>query len=353
MTCYNIYPIPYEVRGLEYLNLLHEYIEKETSNEAIFHIRKFSWKELLFKTRSQNERRVVHVHWETNIYGSKYLLASLARMLYRFSGLWLLKLRGVKIVWTMHNLRAHDYPYPSIDALGREIMWYLADAVVIQEKNFALEEAQYRPKARIIFIPQGNYIGAYGPLWQGDKQALRKRYGVGDGEIILLALGSIRPYKALPMLMKAVSEIHSQGIPVRLFIFGKASQEYAVMIKKEVDENPAVSLHLDFVPDNKISEILALADYSIFYYEDSSLNSAAMMLSLSYGVPVITRDIPASEIINKTNGLVFHNQEELKAILQNIAFIQPFNQNAIIETIASQNWPTVASKLTRLYEELF
>jgi len=353
MITYTIYPIPYEVRGLEYLNLLHKYVEKDTSNGAVFQIKKFSWTKLLFGFRSKNERRIVHIHWETNIYGSEYAVISIIRMVYRFLGLRLLKLRGVKIVWTMHNLRAHDYPHPFVDAIGRELTRCLSDAVVIQEKTFASEEARRRPSARIVFIPQGNYVGVYGQLWRGDRNQLRESYDIKTGEIILLALGSVRPYKALPVLMKIVSEARRQGAPVRLFIFGKTSEKYERTIREEADKTEAVTLHLGFVPDHKIPEVLALADYSIFYYEDSSLNSAAMMLSLSYGTPVIIRKIPASEIITKQNGLVFQTAEELKNILLSLASVQPFDHNAIIDTVAHQDWPTVASKLCRLYNELF
>ncbi len=270
MMTYTIYPIPNEVRGSEYLNLIYKSVEGASNEDSLFRVKKFSWK-LIFAPNSRDERRVVHIHWETNIYGSKYMFVSIVRMLYRFPLLWLMKARGIKILWTLHNRYAHDYPHPRVDAFGRSIMWRIADTVVVQQKKIAESESVNRPYARIVFIPHPNFVGVFGPIWKGDRENLRKQYGIKQNEIILLAFGSVRPYKALPPLIDAVTEVYKKGIPIRLLIAGKASEEYGKIIRQKVGENPAVILNLAFVPIEKVSEFFGLADYSILYYEDSSL----------------------------------------------------------------------------------
>lgn len=349
---YNIYPIPYEVRGLEYLNLLHKHIQNDTLPHATFHIEKFSWLRLFFASK-KNNKHTVHIHWETNIYGSKYAFVSLVRMVYRFLGLFLLKLRGIKVIWTMHNLEAHDYPHPWIDRIGKSIMWKLVDKVIIQEKNIADRESRQRKTSKIVHISQGNYVGVYGPLWQGNKEELRKKYNIKNGEIVLFALGSIRPYKELPILIDAVEEACKEGVNCKLLIMGKLSKEYEPIITKKAEGKSAIRLLSGFVENEKIPEVFALADYSVFYYGDSSLSSAAMMLSLSYGVPVITRNIPASEIIKEgINGYVFSSKNELKRILRNIKK-EIFDKNAIIGTVQGQDWVTVTDNLKHAYIHMF
>lgn len=351
MTTYTIYPIPGEVRGSEYLNLLYKHVENGSTKDAVFRVKKFSWK-ILFAPRATGERRIIHIHWETNIYGSRYIVVSIVRMAYRFPFLLLMKARGIRILWTLHNRYAHDYPHARIDAFGRFIMWHLADTVVVQQKSIAESERLARPYAHIVFIPHPNFVGVFGPIWQGDRNVLRSRYGIKGDEIILLAFGSVRPYKSLPALIDAVTEARAAGANVRLFIAGKASEEYGKIIAQKVGSNPAVILRLAFVPIEKVSEFLALADYSILYYEDSSLTSGPLLMSLSYGVPVITRDMPASEIITDKNGFVFHDARRLGDILLKLDTIPIFDRNVIIDS-SGEDWPTMASKLNRTYIELW
>lgn len=352
MTTYTIYPIPNEVRGSEYLNLLHTSIEGASSVDIIFRIKKFSWRELFFSRPKQNGHRLIHIHWETNIYGSKFVFVSLVRMVTRFPALWLLKLRGVKIIWTMHNLYAHDYPHPRIDALGRFFMWHLVDTVTIQQEKITQKEIAHRSSPRIVFIQHPNFVGVFGPLWEGDREGFRNKLGIRPEEKVLLAVGSVRPYKELPALIDAVSEAYAKGAKVRLLIAGKASKEYGDTIIQKAGNNPAVILQLGFVEMKDMSSLLALSDYSILYYGDSSLNSGPLILSLSYGVPVITRDMPASEIITKENGFIFHDAKELENILLKLASVPPFDRDAIIGT-SGPDWPTMAQQLRQAYVELW
>ena len=81
-----------------------------------------------------------------------------------------------------------------------------------------------------------------------------------------------------------------------------------------------------------------------------------MLLSLSYGVPVITRRIPATEIIHDRKGYVFENDSELADILKSL---QPMNESMqkersrdIIHDIRKFDWSYSAKKLIRIYGEL-
>ncbi len=350
MITYKIYPIPHEVRGLEYLNLLHKHIEALSGEGSVFQITKFSWKSLLFSRFSDTERHIIHIHWETNVYGSRFVLVSAFRITTRFFFLWILKLRGVKIVWTMHNVYAHDYPHPRVDALGKEIMWKLANTVIIQEKQFAQIEMKKRPRAHIEVIPQGNYVGVYGPLWKGDRKQIRESFGFTEQDVVLLSLGSVRPYKAIPDLIEVIKKASEENKHIKLLITGKISEEYKKIIIDAVAGNPAIVLKLGFVPDEKIPELLTVADYSVFYYKDSSLSSAAMILSLSYGTPVITRNIPASSMITEgINGYVFKTSLQLKNILMKLDSTLRQDRYTIISTIEQQTWNVVALDLSKIY----
>lgn len=350
---YNIYFIPFEIRGPVYLEVLKKNING-ISNSISFTVNRFSWKKLLFSPNQKNERRVIHIHWESNIYGSKYLLVSIVKMILRFSFLFLIKkLKGAKIVWTMHNLKSHDYPHPKSDELGRRIMWMLADKVLLHEKSFADSEKQKRKHKDIECIPPGNYIGIYGELWHGDRAQLRKEYGLEKDAIVLLALGAVRPYKVLEPVIEAVKEV-SKRIPVQLLVVGRPSKEYGESLKKLADNDKSIVLDFNYFDDQDIPKIYGLADYSVLFYGESAIGSAAILLSLSYGVPVICRDFAVSElIIEGKNGFKFKNKEELIKIIEKLPEIKKFDPQNVMSTVANWNWHKMGNATRKAYISLY
>lgn len=350
MAKYKIYSLPLKVKGPQYLDLLYGNTEGLDNKGNIFEIYDFSWRKMLFGGLDKSARNVVHIHWEVNIYGSKYLLVSIARMVIRFPSLLLMKLRGIKILWTKHNMSAHDYKYPFIDKLGTEMMWRIADTVVLHERVFVESEAKERSYAKIVCVPPGNYIGSYGSVWKGDRGVVRERFGIGRDEMVILALGSVRPYKALPKVIAAHKRARDAGANLKLVIAGGATPEYARVISEAAGEDSSIKLLFGYIPDEKMAEYLALADYTICYYTDSALGSAAIMLSLSYGVPVITRDFAASElVVPGIGGMVFHSDEDLHKILTGLNKVKVAERDEIIDTVRAQDWPTAGRLLRESY----
>ena len=350
---YIIYPIPYEIHGPPYLELLYGKVKGRDVEGDEFSLEPFSWKKVLLTRPKENEKRVVHIHWPTNIYGSEYVLVSLVRGGARFIGLWILRLFGTKIIWTMHNMHGHDYPHPWIDTLGQWLMWHTANKVIIQERTFAASEKARRESKKIVCIPPGNYIDVYGPVFKGDKETLRKQYGLEKDDIVLLSIGSIRPYKALPEVIDVFNAASKANAKLRLLIAGKANKEYSKIILKHINNNPRITIRPEYIPDEKLPDILALADYTICYYTDSALGSAAIMVSLSYGVPVITRDFPASElVIQDKGGYVFHEDEELveKLTKLNRSNVIP---ESVIDTVRTQDWKQAGMKIQKAYKNLW
>ncbi len=352
---YSVYFIPFDIKGPVYLELLKSNINGASNDGSSYQVHRFSWKHLFFSPLTSHEHRIVHIHWESNVYGSKYIAVSLVKILLRFPGFWLLKkLRGVKIIWTMHNLHSHDYPHPRIDTFGRSLMWKLADKVLLHEKSFAQLESQKRKDVEVECIPPGNYIGAYGPVWSGDKYALRREYGIPDSSIVLLSLGSVRPYKALPELISCVQTITKKGVPICLFIAGQASALYGAEIKALVGDDPSIILYLQYVDDQDIPKLHGLADYSAFYYGDSALGSAAILLSLSYGVPVISRDFAVSElVVEGKNGFKFHDNAGLTKILENLPNVPAVDRSTVIGTVSDWDWKKMGEATRLAYNSLY
>jgi len=353
MTKYNIYSIPEEIRVPPYLNLLHRHTEGH-DQDSFFEFLKFSWMQLTFSNLDKKNKHIVHIHWELNIYSSKYLIFAIIKTLVRIPALLIMKYKDIKIIWTKHNMSAHDSTYPLLDKLTNYLMWKLADAVIIQEKAFLNTNIGKKYISKIVYVPPGNYIGVYGSLWNGNRVTLRNKFGIKDDEIAILALGDIRPYKVLPKVITAVKQSCKNGARLRLIIAGKANLNYAKIIENEINKHESVSLMLGYVANDKIPEFFAMTDYSICFYDESALGSAAIMLSLSYGTPVITRDFPASElVIQGTSGYIFHDGGDLVNILTKLQKPNYENRQYIIDTVILQDWANAGKNLRRTYKELW
>jgi glycosyltransferase involved in cell wall biosynthesis len=354
MTTIRIYPIPYRLRGNEYLERIYGCIPHVAENDTRLYIESFSFSKTFLRALTHDSRQIVHVHWETNIYGSAYVLVSIIRGAYRFAGFFLLKSIGVKFVWTMHNLHAHDYPHPRIDSYGQAFMRLIADTIIIQEPVAARAYSKHVGSSRVISIPHPHWIEAYGERFTGDRAALRDMYGFTKDDIVIIALGSIRPYKNIPYIIDAVCRAQRINSHIRLLIAGKGEPGYIKNIKECINNTNGIVLKVGFVSPDDIPKLLALADYSIFYFDHSSLTSGALILSLSYGTPAIARVAPPSDIILEgENGFTFVDKEQLETLLASLSSKQRPDTSDVIASVVNQSPESVAFQLASLYIGFF
>ena len=318
-----IYPFPYSSKSNKYIDLLYSHIENK---EYVSDFRK-----LFFRKPG-----IIHIHWTNVIYGSRFILKTIFLMALNFTILGILKMKGFKIVWTKHNYYPHDSRWIWLDKIGQKVIFNLANAVTVHQKN------EVKGK-KIFYIPHGNYIDAYGPM---------KNKETKGGNAVLLSLGAIKPYKKIDNVIKAFDKAGADN--AELLIAGKCDEGYGKKLKKLIGNNANIKLDCHFVPDDQIPEHLANADYSIFWYDDSVLTSGGIILSLSYGIPVIARNIPAADLIrDNENGFLFDNEKELEEIIRRLASVSEFDRNKVQNTVRHLGWPEISDEFLKLYHSLW
>lgn len=344
-----VYPFPYSSRNNKYVSLLYSNLGQITDGfgyEIVNCDNKFF---KLLKLSSQSKKfhkNIIHIHWINSIYGSKFLFKSIFLMVLNFSMLvFLKKFKKFKIIWTKHNYFSHDFAYPFIDKIGRRIMLSLADKVIIQQKS---EYEKIKHDHKFIFIPHGNYINAYGPI--GNGSGIRSKFGVGNDEILIMSLGILKPYKKIENIIKAFRK--SSNPKLKLLIVGQSSESYAQVLGNEAKGADNIILHFNFVGDKEIPDYFAAADFSVFWYDDSVLTSGGIILSFSYGTPVISRDMPASELIkDKGNGFIYNKESSLVAIFNGLNHGQ-FDREKIIASVEDLKWDSIAKKLADEFSKI-
>ena len=346
----NIFLLPAVNKNNKYIDLFSSSLKNADQNVHIYSLEKDNLIRIFSHLSSSDlkgAKNIIHIHWPTILYGSRFFLKSLFLLIRNFLLFCAFKyFYKIKIVWTVHNFFAHDYPYPVIDKMGQCMIRSLADMITVQQKSTLEAYSQKYPKKNIQFVPHGNFIDAYGPLVGRDSN-LRKSFGFADSDIVLLSLGAVSPYKLNEKIIDATDPASN----IKLLICGKGKEKYIEQLKTHAARNKNVVIKDGFILDEEIPRYLSIADYSVFYYDKSEMTSGGIIHSLSYGVPVITRDIPASEIISSNNGFVFKDLDGLKKLLE-VGLEKKFDKNAIIDSIREYDRFDAAKKLIGFYRKL-
>ena len=169
---------------------------------------------------------VLHLHWINDlvdaIIWSKSALRRSAKIALLKLDIALVRLRGVKVIWTIHNLVAHESKDPADEIRVRKaiattcthVILHSASALALVEKTYDVSLAG---KASV--IPHGNYDGCY-PLEADSASRLRAKFGLDADDIVILFFGAIRPYKGMERLIEAFRFVENKNL--RLLVAGKA-----------------------------------------------------------------------------------------------------------------------------------
>lgn len=239
----------------------------------------------------QHEVDVVHLHW------LEYLAASdpgrwrgLVRTWYRIirllTSLVILRLRRVTVVWTVHNLAPHQPIRPRAERFCAQAVYLLADEVIVHSR-YAQARVQERFRGRrrpAHVIPHPNYVGVF-PASPQSRSEARRSLGLPQAAYVYLAFGLIRRYKRLDLLVEQFGRLH--GPRLRLVIVGAAPEPTELeMLRQVAARDSRIILRPGYVAEEMVATVHRAADSAVLAYADV-FSSGALLLSLSFGVPVV------------------------------------------------------------------
>lgn len=228
---------------------------------------------------------VWHLHWPEAILNRPWWQSRL--LVDTFGGLLrLARRRGTKIVWTAHNLRAHERLHPRLEArLWQDLIAHLDGYIALSEGGRRAVLAAHPALAGCpgFVIPHGHYRDAY-PDTVSRAEA-RRALALPHAARTFLWLGQIRPYKNLPGLIDAFRRL--PGSELRLVIAGRpASRDLGRQVRALAADDRRIRLHLDFVPPTEVQVYLRAADLVVLPYREI-LNSGSAILALSFARPLL------------------------------------------------------------------
>ncbi len=294
---------------------------------------------------------VWHIHWPERIAHGK--AAPLRVAVFALLVLWA-RLRGTRIVWTVHNLEGHA---PRRPGLERRLLRWLSrrlDGVIALSESGARAAAEHYPELRqaaAAVIPHGHYIGRY-PNALGRPQA-RRALGIGPGERAVVFVGRIAPYKNVAALVHEFCRLDDPA--TRLIVAGMpATDDLRAAIRAAAGADPRIQLHLREIEDAELQLYLNAADIVVLPFE-RILNSGSALLALSFGRPVLVPSTPAMDDLRAELGAAAvrtfsppltaaHLREALDAAAPDPA--------ALLELLRrQQDWDAIAERTLSLYRE--
>ena len=240
--------------------------------------------------RAQGRPDVVHLHWIHDFLGGSGGTPTRRNVLWFDWQLRVLKARGVRIVWTVHNLKGHEAGIDERDADAHRRLIERADAVILhcemaREALIEMYQPSVAARGRLHVLPHGNYLRHYDV--DADAAAARSALGLPAEGTVFAFVGAIRGYKNVGELLDAFSGVAELGPDDRLLICGKPlPKKLGRELEERASADPRIVLRLDRIPEDELSGILRAADVAVLPFRNI-LSSGSAILALSHGRPVI------------------------------------------------------------------
>jgi glycosyltransferase involved in cell wall biosynthesis len=231
--------------------------------------------------------RLVHLHWVYDFGpcgGGRYRLPR--RVCQAWFVLWLrtLRLVGLRLVWTAHNVLPLQTVFAD-DLRARRQLVSHCDAV-IAHSSATIEEL-----AALGMVPRSSVVIPHGPFMPSRMREGTNGPSDSGGTRRLLFFGNIREYKGVDDLLAAFAALPPH-LDARLTVAGRCDETLRPLLTKLARHSAGrVELRLERVPEDELTRLLAESQVVVLPFRRSTTSGSAV-LALCHGRPVVVPDLP-------------------------------------------------------------
>jgi len=303
---------------------------------------------LIYVVKHNKERKIVHFQF--------FRIERIESLLFP-----LLKLLGVNLVFTAHNVLPHENS--RVDYLIRFIVYKSAKVIIVHSEYMKnkLENGFRIDREKIRVIPHGNFdhYTSREPISKAEARASLK---LSDMDNVALFFGFIREYKGLDLLLDAYEVCVRRGNPLRLVIAGAPrTPELGDYYRRRIGRittDDSIMFHAGFIPSEKVATYFIACDVVILPYKEID-HSGIVHLAYSFGRPLIATNVgDFSEVIEdgKSGYLLKENNAECLSettleAFSNSTSLEDMGYYARKLSETRYSWLEIAKKARELYEE--
>jgi len=300
-----------------------------------------------------NRYDIVHLHWP------EYSLSfpSFFQALYRVLGLLivvkLVKFKGAKLIWTIHNLRSHENLYPELEAWFWQVFIKDLDAYIclshISREKAIGQFPNLKDKLYAV-TPHGHYRSIYpNNLTQAEARRILE---IAPTSKVLVFVGAVRPYKNLLHLIKIFCQISNPDL-VLLIAGNPNSIDISQAVVEAAEKDSRIKLFLNLIPDEELQIYFNAANLTVIPYTDV-LNSGTTLLSLSFNRPLLVPNHGSlqelQELVGETWIRTYHAELTSIEISKALCWVDSVSRPQAID-LNTFEWSSIAQNTVNLYVE--
>jgi len=246
---------------------------------------------------------ILQIHWPDMVFWrGAGAITTILRTFGVVASLLILKLKGVELVWCVHDLAPHDASRLRLQ-LWR---WY---ATIIAH----LVDAYLTLSPSTITVASEHFVGLKGkaatffwhPPYEVPKSkffesAWREKHGIQLSANVLALVGQVRAYKGVEELVSSFCNTKDPNL--RLVVAGMPfGQHLRDLLDRAANFDHRIILDLRWLSDQELCEIITAANLIVLPFKQT-LHSGSIIYGLSCGRAVLTPATPFANDLKKEIG---------------------------------------------------
>ncbi|MDX2266519.1 MAG: glycosyltransferase [Bryobacter sp.] len=205
------------------------------------------------------------------------------------------KLLGMRLAHTVHNVLPHEVRPEDREICGE--VYRGAELLFVHSemaRRRLLEEFPELDAGKVVMHRMGTYTSYR--RREGERAKWRQRWGVGEGEVVWLVCGSIRPYKNVDAVLEAMAGLGEQNtvLVVQGKELGFAGKGDPLAHTKEKAREWGLEERIRWVPGmvsmDEMSELMEAADGLLLPYKEG-FGSALLSVGMSFGLHILSTPV--------------------------------------------------------------
>lgn len=285
---------------------------------------------------------VIHAQWWSYVLAPAYVTV-----------LTLARLRGKRVVVTLHNVDPHEGG--RLHRIANAAVLPLANRIIVHsEQNRRVLAGRGVPHDRIDVVPMGSG-GAVEPA--PERARARESLDLPADAPIALFFGNIRRYKGVDVLLNAFATVRAALPEAILVVAGQLWKDAGDIEDTLRRSGPSVVSRLGYVSAQEMAAVYAAADLVVYPYTRFDAQSAAACDAIQYARAIVVSDTGGlPELVDQPEAVVPAGDPAILAraivrVLTDADLRSRLEAGAMRRSLEC-SWETIAGRTMSVYQAL-